>query len=151
MAAICNWKCGTALCCSAPSRQRPPSDVRVSRTASLDSLGELLHGRGFHHIHRRRTIGEAAFAQAKLVHEAPNVILIVADPECALDRFRQLACRPAVRREAVGLRALLIHGADGIQLIGGEAAGTSRGAAFLHSIEACNYDGTMPAGGSGAA
>src|ERR1035438_485597 len=72
----------------------------------------------------------AARAQTEAVHDATGVIRIVAHAETRENRLGEARRGPAVLREVGCARSRLIHFGQGLELIGGEAAGTARRAAF---------------------
>ena len=126
---------------------------RISRPAVISGYRGCAHlrGRRFHVEYRRRSVGEAALAEAEFVHEAAYVVLIVTDAEAAFDGLGEFARGPAIGGEAVGLRALEIHDANNFDLIRGETAGAAGGATFAHTVDTFHHDGSVPAGGSCAA
>src|SRR5579863_6288795 len=100
---------------------------------------------------RCRRVYKPPLTQPELVHQAPDVVLIVTDSKVLLDRRGEAAGCPAIVQKTMCRRTLEIHLPDSLHLIGCEATGATGRAPSNHSFEAFVNDGSMPAGRRGAA
>ena len=85
------------------------------------------------------------------MHDAADVVGIVADAEARIDGVGEAHGGPAVGFESGGARTRLVDLGDALQLVRREAAGTARRAAFAQRLHAFPVQRPMPAGSRGAA